>query len=412
MPSVARPPAAACRLFGALALAAGLLAPPAAAAPKKGAPPKATPELAKALADGVRLAADERLLVRTNADLLPLAELLGAEASRRGASVVLQYTSPVLTRAALTALPDASLERAAAADPALPSLFDAVIELGGPDDPAVEAGVDAVRLVRAHKGRNGAADRFYASNIRRLVLGRAAFPTDATAKFWKADAGALAKTFWDAVAVKEPILMDRADRVAKVLGGLKIVRITTPGGTDLELRLAARPLILNTGLLPELAPPGIARETVLPAGDVTTVPTEFYASGLLVADAVAVGGVLVRDVRLGFQDGKARLVGGGDNFQHLHRLFDLSTGDKAVIGRFSIGVNEASKPPAKSLFRSPEMAGAVTIGIGANKAFGGFNSSEFEAAFTLLDATVEVREASQGPGQGITVVEKGVLKVR
>lgn len=384
-------------------------APPAAkgaaAAPAKGANPNVTPELAKTLVEGVKVAAEDVVLVRTNAELLPLAELVVAEVARRGASPVLEFAPASVRRAIWQETPEGYLERPSTYASQQTQLVNAIIDLGPQDDPALEVGIDPQRLVKAQRAKQALAETYYGTQIRRITLGGASFPTADAAKFYKTDVNAFTKAFWEAVAAKQPIVDDRVAKVRKALEGLKVVKITAPGGTDLELRLAARPIYANTGRIDDdvLKRQG-PKEVSLPAGEVSTVPTEFFANGTLKVDAVECNGVVVKDLKFNFREGKAELDSGGENFEVFKKAFNLGTGDKAVIASFSIGANEASKPPANSLYRSPEMAGVVTIGIGSNKALGGFNNSSFAARFKLVNATVKIDDAP--------IVDAGALKLK
>lgn len=386
---------------------AGAPAAPAAAPAKAkaGANPNATPELAKALVEGVKVAAEDVVLVRTNADLLPLAELVVAEVSRRGATAVFEYAPASIRRAIWTETPDGYLERPSPYATQQTALVNAIIDLGPQADPALEVGIDMQKLVKAKRAEQTLAETYYGTQIRRITLGGASYPTAEAAKFYKADPAAFTKSFWEAVNAKQPIIEDRVAKVRRALEGLKVVKITAPGGTDLELRLAARPILANTGKIDDevLKRPGV-KEISLPAGDVATVPTEFFANGTLKVDAVECNGVIVKDLKLAFREGKAEIESGGENFEVFKKAFNLGTGDKAVIAGFSIGANEASRPPAGSLYRSPEMAGVVSIAIGYNRALGGFNNSSFAARFKLANATVKIDD--------VAVVDAGALKVK
>lgn len=389
------------RRFGAFVLVATLAVPALAAPPARKVP--ATPALAKTLVDGVKVNAEDVVLVRTNAEAMPLAELVVAEISRRGATVVFEYAPASIVRAIIGELPDAYLERVSPVAAAQTQLVNAIIELGPVDDPVLDIGLDPARLSKANVGRHAVQERYYGTEIRRLSFGGTSFPGDESAKLFKADAATLSRVFWEAVAVKTPILEDKVNRLRRSLSGLKVVRLKTPNGTDVELRLAARPIFANLGVIDEeVAQRQGPKEAAIPAGEVATVPTEFFASGPLVVDSAEFNGVIVKDLRFKFVEGKATLESGGENFQIFKRAFDAATGDKDVIGSLSIGVNEASKPTG--LYRSPEMAGVVTVGIGYNRAVGGFNGSAFQARFKLLNATVKVDDQ--------TVVENGVLKLK
>jgi len=380
-----------------VALLAAVLLPRGAT----GLPAPATPELAKRLADAVRIGADDVVLVRANPDALRLAELVAAEAVRRGAAVRIVYTTAGLLRTALAEGSDSLLERASPWETAL-GAAGVIVDLGGNDDPAAEAGIDAVRLAKARRGAQAEADRFFGSDVRRVVVGNGAFPTDAAARFYRADPAVLSETFWDAVAVPAAQTAERTEKLRRLMAGNHVVRIAAPGGTELELRVSRPPVANNGVLTDEMLLAKGAKQSFLPAGEVVAVPVEFFASGRLTADAVECSGVLVRGLKLAFKDGKASLDGGGEGYEAFKKAFELAGGDKAVIAAFGIGTNPASRPTG--FFRSSEMAGVVTLAIGYNRQWGGMNASPFRAVFRLPDATVRVDEA--------VLVDKGALRLK
>lgn len=393
------------RLVAALLLAAApALAAPAPAA-RRLLPAPATEALAKQLADAVNVAADDVVLVRVGPDATALAELLAGEIARRGASSTLEYVSPAAVRSAWNEAPEGYLDRPGPMQLQLLQSANVVIELASRDDPGLEVGIDPVRLARVRRARQAVNDAFYRTEVRRLVVAGAGFPTDETARLFKADPAALSKSFWEAVQVKTPLIEDRTGRVRKVLAGLKEVRVTAPNGTNLTLRLAGLPLYANTGRIDEevMARPG-PKEVTLPAGEVSAAPHQFFGTGTLVVDSLVINGVVVKDLKLHFEDGKAVPEAGGENFEVFKKAFALASGAKDVIGLFAVGTNETSKPLPGSSYRSSEMSGVVTIGIGFNKGVGGSNEDTgFQAKFRLVNATVKVNDQ--------VLVDAGVLKL-
>jgi leucyl aminopeptidase (aminopeptidase T) len=285
-------------------------------------------------------------------------------------------------------------------------IADVVISLPPPADPALFADVPEERAAARRKGMKAVNDAQMQRETRIVSLGNAAFPGEGLAKLYGGDLAQLSRSFWDAVQADPKEIADRGAKVRERLSGNRVVRVTDPRGTDLTVKLGSRRVTVTSGLLAsdEALQPGPAF-LWLPAGEVYTVPTEFSADGRVRIDVGGYRGQLVRDLTLVFREGKLVSVEGGpaSGAALLQKALAASDGAKDVLAVLDLGVNPRSRPVAGSAFRSFEMDGMVTLGIGQNSWAGGSNASDFAWYFQLADATVAV--------DGVALVENGQLKL-
>ncbi len=355
--------------------------------------PAAGPDsaLARQIVSAAQVGGQDVVLVRAGHQTLSLAEEVATQAAEKGAATTIDFVSPDAVRAWIQAAPESALAQAPPCGQSVLQTSTVVIDLASPFDPGLLSGIAPGRLDHLRDGRKALDDTFWRSNVRRLEVAGAAYPSEESARLFHAEPAAFQRAMWAAAEVKTPLIQFKTDRVRKALAGLKQIRVTAPNGTDLSLRLSGGPLYVNNGFFdPDtLARPG-AHEISLPAGEVAAAPHTLFGTGELVGDTV-IDGTLVKGVHLRFTDGKALPESGGAGYDLFQRAFDDASGSKGIIGVFAVGTNDASRPPRGSTYRSSEMAGMVTIGIGYDKRVGGSNDdTSFAASFLLPDATVTV----------------------
>ncbi|MBI4771983.1 MAG: aminopeptidase, partial [Chloroflexi bacterium] len=130
-----------------------------------------------------------------------------------------------------------------------------------------------------------------------------------------------------AVNVDHAALDLRQEQMGARLGQAREVHLASALGTDLRLRLAGRPVHLDTDSLPR--------------GEVYVAPHEDSAEGVAVIDRAFIQGRPVERLRLTFAAGRVVGVDAPDpaGAALFRELLAASTGDKDVIAEFAIGLN-------------------------------------------------------------------------
>lgn len=388
-----------------LALGAALLASPALLGHDAAAP--GAPDIARRIVTEVlRVRPDEAIQVNTDLSNPVLVEELALAIRRAGAFPHIVYTSPRMTLRMLQETPEAHLARAPEYLVKMLRVIDANINLVPEASPALLAAVPEHRLALVRKAAEPVTERAQSSSQRSVSLGNNGVPSKALAEFHGGPLRALEEDFWRAIDVSPAELQARGERVREILSAARTVRISAPNGTSLEMKLVGRPVILNSGAISEDLDPSSerqARQVWLPAGEAFTSPLETSANGVLRIDKTDYRGIKIQDLRLLFRDGRVVDLTAQKGGEALEEALALSGGDADRIAVLDIGLNPKSREIAGSTYRSYEMAGMVTIGIGGVSWAPTENRSDFAAAFFLPKATVEA--------DGRLLVKEGKLQI-
>jgi leucyl aminopeptidase (aminopeptidase T) len=175
-------------------------------------------------------------------------------------------------------------------------------------------------------------------------------------------------------------LMQKLSQAAKV-------KITSPSGTNIVLRVGGRPFFTDTQ---------IDWETMkwmnLPTGEVIVAPLEDSLEGTLVCD-MAIGGIgpLKNPFKLTVRNGKVQ-----DSFSEdsgvLRRVRNsLNTDDGSnVVGEFAFGINSKARF-VEEFLEAEKMLGTIHIAFGNNSDMpGGKNQSKNHMDFLVSKPTVKV----------------------
>ncbi len=190
-------------------------------------------------------------------------------------------------------------------------------------------------------------------------------------------------------------------KVASLLQDGREMRITAPGGTEVECALGGRSAYPNDGVIDDEDLRNERYLTFIPAGDVTVAPVESSADGRVVSNnPLRYSGTEIRRVALTFEDGRVTSFEVGKGGGTLKEHYEASRGDRDRFAFLRIGVN----PRAVYGYTIDRIvAGAVSVGIGGNELIGGKNDSAFSIGMTLRGATVAV--------DGREIVRAGILQL-
>ena len=200
----------------------------------------------------------------------------------------------------------------------------------------------------------------------------------------------LSRLYADALDIDYAALSMHQDRMIRQLRGRRL-RITTPLGTDLHLRVTEQSWIHKNDGRMDRARAAQARsvrdrQMELPAGALRFIPDADFAEGRLVVPRWGGG----EDVQFEFRQGRIVSVMARTGQHRVLEAWTRETGDKDRVAELVIGMNP--KLPAVGPGGRPPYygygAGVLRVALGDNWESGGLNRSSMEAWFYITDATI------------------------
>jgi leucyl aminopeptidase (aminopeptidase T) len=183
----------------------------------------------------------------------------------------------------------------------------------------------------------------------------------------------------------------RTEKIAKLLGEGKEVKVTTPAGTNLTVGIAGR-----AGMPLHARSAGIASCTFTGGGEALVPPVEDGANGVMVVDVHTnpTTGLLSIPLTWKVVDGKVVEITGGTDAEREREKHLMSLDEGAnKIAEFAINTNR----PVSKAIDSEE--GMVHIAFGRNDDLGGVTYSKNHLDGYMRNPTVEI--------DGVRVLENG-----
>jgi leucyl aminopeptidase (aminopeptidase T) len=200
----------------------------------------------------------------------------------------------------------------------------------------------------------------------------------------------LSRLYADALDIDYQALSAHQDRLIRHLRGQRL-RITTPGGTDLQLTVTPQSWIHKNDGRMDRARAAQARsvrdrQMELPAGALRFIPEVQSVEGQLVVPRWGGG----EDVRFEFGAGRVVKLSARSGEERVLEAWARETGDKDRVAELVIGTHP--KLPATGPGGRPPYygygAGVLRVALGDNWESGGSNRSSMEAWFYITDATL------------------------
>ena len=188
-----------------------------------------------------------------------------------------------------------------------------------------------------------------------------------------------------------------AERLAERLRGADRVRVTSPAGTDITVRVGGRePRGWYSGIVRN---PG--EVSAFPGGEVSFPPLEGTAQGTIVFERVMTDlGRLEQPIRVSVEDGNAVEFAGGASAERLRALVGDVPG-ATNIAELGIGLNGAACL-GDDITESKKKLGTAHFALGDNAGgYGGVVECPLHIDGMLLDVTVTI--------DGDEVVRDGTL---
>jgi leucyl aminopeptidase (aminopeptidase T) len=288
---------------------------------------------------------------------------------------------------------------------ALVNVIDAqiVVEVGETED--LMAGVPEGRRAARAKAGEPLNRAILQRGLRLVNLGNGLYPTATLARRLGIPKAQLETIFWKGASVSPQTIRTNAEALRRRFVDAKQITLTHPNGTNLTFGVeVSRALISDGAIAPEKVKPGggASAYTWLPAGELILPATAGSADGKVVIDKVLWDGSEIRGLTLEYSKGRLTSMTAASNIQLVKTAYDAAGGDKDQFAYIDIGLNPETTLPLGTgsiVWMAP---GAVTVGLGDNRFFGGNRASDFGLATQLGGVTLKV--------DGKIVIENGVLK--
>jgi leucyl aminopeptidase (aminopeptidase T) len=338
---------------------------------------------------------------------LPMVEALYVAAGQKGAIPMNLIQWPTMHKKWLQTVPEANDKTRAQLEEKLVPLVDVRIIIERADDPALFSDVSPARITAYDKTLSGLSEQRLKRKTRSVWLGNGLTPSKANAKQLGLTEAELSALFWAGVGTDYRALYSRGEALKALVPETKQLVITTPGGTNLKLRLKSKTMGVSDGIITpeEVKAGGAGLQTWLPAGEVFAQIDPTSADGKIVVTRHLFEGEDVKDLTLTIQAGKVTSMTAKPSkaFDRLKALYEAAPEGKDRLSALDFGINTDVKAPKGKQLLSFVPAGAVTIFVGRDIWVGGTNSTPFQMELFQPDSTVTA--------DGTPVIQKGELKV-
>src|SRR5205807_218429 len=337
---------------------------------------------------------------------LELLENLNTDTRKVGAWPLLTISSDRMGKKYYEEVPEKYDTQAPDLDLKLATLPTVSISIDANESEGLLADVSPTRLANTAKAGQPVGDLYLKRNVRSVAIGNDLYPTEWRAKRYGISLDELTKAFWAAVNTDYSGVQATGEKVKTTLSTGKELHITSPEGTDLKLKIEARPFFVSDGIISaeDVQKGGPAVSVYLPAGEVYSTPVAGSGDGKVVIAQTFYQGKEITNLTLMFAGGKmTSMTGSGAGFDPFKKAYDATTdSSKDLLSYIDFGINPNLKIWPASKLGNWVQAGMVSIGTGINTWAGGDNKAAFDAGGHLGGCTVTL--------DGKTIIEKGEWK--
>ncbi|HMH45806.1 MAG TPA: aminopeptidase [Pyrinomonadaceae bacterium] len=335
-----------------------------------------------------------------------LLEDLNTDTRKVGAFPLLTVSSDRMAKKYYEEVPEKYDTQSPDFDLKLATLPTVAISVDSNDSEGLLSDVSPTRLANTAKTGIPVSDLYQKRNVRQVEIGNDLYPTEWRAKRFGISLDDLTKTFWSAVNADYSGVQATGEKVKTTLSAGKELHITSPDGTDLTVKIDARPFFVSDGIISaeDVQKGGPAVSVFLPAGEVYTTPVPNSAEGKIVIAQDFFRGKEMTNVAIIIVGGKVTsLTGSGPGFDAMKKEYDATTDPgKDLFSYIDFGINPNLKIWPASKVGNWVQAGMVSLGTGVNTWAGGDNKSPFGLGGHLGGCTVTL--------DGKTIIEKGEWK--
>jgi leucyl aminopeptidase (aminopeptidase T) len=147
----------------------------------------------------------------------------------------------------------------------------------------------------------------------------------------------------------------------------KIVRVTSPSGTDITMEITGRKGLPSKGLFHKKGESGN-----LPTGETYAAPLEGKSNGVFVVDGsmAGVGIVGAKPIKIVVENGLAVSITGGKEAKLLNKMLEPYGKKGRNIAEFGVGTNDKARLSG-NILEDEKVLGTIHIALGDNKSMGG-----------------------------------------
>jgi len=157
------------------------------------------------------------------------------------------------------------------------------------------------------------------------------------------------------------------NKLVKVFEKTKIVRVTSPNGTDITMDITGRKALPSKGLFHKKGESGN-----LPTGETYCAPLEGKSNGVFVVDGsmAGVGMISSKPIKIVVENGIATSITGGSEAKALNKMLAPYGLKGRNIAEFGMGTNDKAKLSG-NILEDEKVMGTIHIALGDNKSMGG-----------------------------------------
>ncbi len=342
------------------------------------------------LGSSLKLRRGENLIIETWNHTLPYASACVVEARRLGAHPLLILEDENAFWRSVDTLGSGSLwGRAGDHEWAANAKAQAYVFFPGPGDRPRLAGLpEATR--RALFPSNAEWYRRSARTKLRMLRSMLGYATDAQAARWGVNGPGWRNQLVRATIEPDPkAIAADAKRAAARLAKGREVRITASNGTDLTLRLRRRAPVVDDGIVDAADLRAGQNVAIGPPGTVAVAVDERSAGGIAIANRPSfLSSGRADSGQWELRDGHLTNHWYTEGQEGFEASYEKAPKGRDVLSIFSLGVNPSLAGGTPQV--EDQEAGAVSLGIGGNTAFGGTNRCPFLSWIVVGEATVAV----------------------
>ena len=332
-----------------------------------------------------------------------LLEDVAVQVRKLGAFPLVTLGSDRMTRRMFTDVPAKYDSQTPEFDLKLLNLVTAIISVDWGQTMGLLADIPPERLAAQAQAGQPVGELLLKRNVRQVNLGNGLYPTTALARQFAVPQPELSKIFWAGVNADYTKLQATGEAVKTALASGREIQITNPNGTDLRVRIEARPVFVSDGVISaeDMQRGGAACQVWLPAGEVYVAPVPGTAEGKVVVDRQFYQGKEILGLTLTFKAGKLTSMTAKSGLEPLKALYDAAGPGKDLFAAIDLGINPNVRLLPGSHMVAWMPVGMVTVGFGNNTWAGGENNASFGLYSFLPGSTVKV--------DGKVLVTDGIL---
>ena len=339
--------------------------------------------------------AAEVVVIQGNADQQKLLQALVVATWKAGGQPTVEVNYPKANKKALMEMPIEYMKFPNWYATARSRLVDCFINVASVQDPALFADVPEERFEAFRETGMTLLRANQHNRYRAVTLGQTGgVPTAAYAASQNADFETMNAMFWRAVDTDYDALRKSAKFVASTLASGDTVRVTSELGTDISFAVDDVAPRVNCGRPDDNTVALGPLQSWLPAGEAYAAIRAGSASGTVVVPSLDFRGMMLRNVKMTFEDGLMTDLSSDSDLTALREFLDATSDDTKMLSIVDIGVNPDSHPIDGSDFASWEMGGMVSLGMGNNSWTGGSNMASDGLTFHLTGTTLVVGDTT------------------